>query len=230
MTRSSGSCGSPLPPCAWPRVGFAPTSARASRYSLCRPSSDRATDRRSSLAVQPSSGFRPGRLARLHGRLSWVFQPPRLHAFSAQRREPSPPVDVTPRGVSSCADRRATSPPEGLACRRRWTLARHLSCAFSLAAEVACAGAPESASPSEVASSFEAAIPFRGSWFVVVPPDEDRHYATSRSRGKRLTRCPQLRARAIAFVVARLSRKQEASKVFHTAIHSLWKRARRRER
>jgi hypothetical protein len=34
-------------------------------------------------------------------------------------------------------------------------------------------GASESPSPSEVASSFEAAIPFRGPWFVVVPPDEN---------------------------------------------------------
>jgi len=154
-------------------AGLAPASACASRSSQSRPSSSRATDRRSSRAVQPSSGCEPGRFARLHGRLSWVSEPPRLRAFSARRVGTFAVRRLPAQVVSPRVGRRSTSPPEGLAYRRRWTLARHLSCAFSPAAEVACGGAPESPSPSEVASSCEAAIPFRGSWFVVVPPDED---------------------------------------------------------
>ena len=117
------------------------------------------------------------------------FQPPRLRAFSAQRAGTFAARRRPARVVSSCVGRLATSPPEGLACRRRWALARHLSCALPSAAEVACVGAPESASPSEVASSFEAAIPFRGSWFVVVPPDKNdlTHVAIARQAPHRLS-------------------------------------------
>ena len=196
----------------------------AARFAVFprRPSSDRATDRGSSLAVQPSSGSLPSRLARLHGRLSWVFEPPRLRAFSAQRAGTFAARRRHARVVSSCADRRATCPPEGLAYRRRWTLARHLSCALPSAAEVACGGAPESASPSEVASSCEAAIPFRGPWFVVVPPDEDdpTHVAIARQARSQIvhSRAPADLRRCRALGGA----SREASKVFHTAIHSLW--------
>jgi hypothetical protein len=58
------------------------------------------------------------------------FQPPCLRAFSAQRTGTFVSLRRPARGVSSCVGRLPPSPPEGIACRRRWTLARHLSCAF----------------------------------------------------------------------------------------------------
>jgi hypothetical protein len=138
-----------------------------------RPSSDRATDRRSSLAVQPSSGFRPGRLARLHGRLSWVFWPPSLHAFSAQRPGTFAGRRLHARGVSSMRSLPANVSSLGACLPSAMDACASPLLRFSCARPKSRArGAPESASPSEVASSFEAAIPFRGSWFVVVPPDE----------------------------------------------------------
>ena len=128
---------------------------------LRRPSSNRATNRQSCsygsafFRVPAGSPCPPPRAPLLGFRA-----PPCLHAFSAQRTGTFAVRRRHARGVSSRAGRRPTSPPEGLSCRRRWTLARHLSCASVLAAEVAGADASESASPSEVASSFEAAIPF----------------------------------------------------------------------
>jgi len=150
------------------------------------------------------------------------FQPPRLRAFSAQRAGTFAARRRPARGVSSCVGRRATCPPEGLACRRRWALARHLSCALPSAAEVACVGAPESASPSEVASSCEAAI--RLSRFLVRrrTARRRRHYARRdrvASASPVVHSCGRVRLRGDP---AWLSREQEASKVFPTAIHSLW--------
>jgi len=149
-----------------------------------RPSSGGATRRRSSLAVQPSSGFRPGRLARLHGRLSWALGPPSLRAFSARRAGTFAGRRRHARGVSPCAGRLPTSPPEGFACRRRWTLARHLSCAFRARGRSRVRAALQSLlrrRRSRPLAKPRAA--FRGSWFVVVPPDEDHP--------KHLTAAPQ---------------------------------------
>lgn len=172
MTRSSGSWVRRSRPALGLDRSCADVDPRFAVFPL-RPSSDRATDRRSSPAVGPSSGFHPGRLARLHGRLSWVFGPPSLRAFSARRagtfagrrrhaRGVSPmrwpPADVSSRGACLPTAMDARAPPLlRFSCARPKSRAR---------------GAPESASPSQVASSCEAAIPFRGSWFVVVPPDE----------------------------------------------------------
>jgi hypothetical protein len=84
-------------------------------------------------------------------------------------------------------------------------------------------GAPESPSPSEVASSFEAAIPFRGPWFVVVPPDKNDLKPVA---------MPSQAPHALSTVSGTtdcifLSRGWDAiaelQKSFHTAIHSLWK-------
>jgi hypothetical protein len=122
-----------------PAFGFAPIATRASRYSLCvprpivRPIGDpllRFSLLQGSVrvALPASTGASPG------------FFGPRASAhFQRSAREPSPACGVTLEELARCADRLPASPPEGLACRRRWTLARHLSCASVRAAEVACA-------------------------------------------------------------------------------------------
>src|SRR5262249_20959676 len=150
------------------------------------------------------------------------FRPLRLHAFSAQRAGTFAVRRRPARVVSPRAGRRSTSPPEGLACRRRWTLARHLSCAFPSAAEVASVCAPESPSPSEVASSFEAAIPFRGSWFVVVPPDKDDTTQVAITRQARHKLSTVAGTRDCSCRIGCLPLVHKATKVFPTAIHSLW--------
>ena len=138
MTRSSGSCvRRSRPALALPSV-----LRRLRRALRGLPSSSlvRSCDRPAILSCGsaffrvPAGSPCPPPRAPLLG-----FQPPSLHAFSAQRLGTFAARGVPPEVVSSCADRLPTSPPEGLACRRRWTLARHLSCAFVPAAEVACA-------------------------------------------------------------------------------------------
>lgn len=180
---------SPHPPCAWLPSVCADLDPRFAVFPL-RPSSARATERRSSLAVQPSSGFHPGRLARLHGRLSWAFGPPSLRAFSARRAGTFAGRRLPARGVSSCAGRLPTSPPEGVACRRRWALARHLSCAFRARGRSRVRAALQSLlrrRRSRPLSKPRAA--FRGPWFVVVPPDEDhpKHLTMATQAAHRLS-------------------------------------------
>jgi hypothetical protein len=161
---------------------FAPTSARASRSSLCvprpivRPIGDpllrfgllQGSVR---VALPASTGASPG------------VPGPRASAhFQRSARDPSPTDHVLreelaralmacrrllPRGLPAVGDGRLRATSRVLSCARPRSRAR---------------GAPESASPSEVTSSFEAAIPFRGPWFVVVPPDKIHPKRAARTR------------------------------------------------
>ncbi len=189
---------SPPPPCAWlpsvlrrrrPALRGVPSSSLVRR---CDPPAILSCG--SAFFRVPSGSPCPPPRAPLLG-----FRPPSLHAFSAQRAGTFAGRRRHARGVSPCAGRLPTSPPEGIACRRRWALARHLSCAFVHAAEVACARR------SRVCFAVGGRVLFRSREPLPRSLVRRRNRPTkttlrpSRSRGKRLTRCPQSRARPIAF-------------------------------
>ena len=129
---------SPLPPCAWlcrfcadsPALRGLPSS------SLVRP-----CDRSAILSCGWAS-FRvlPGRLARLHGRLSWVFRPRASAHFQRSARERSPTLGLAREELARAfAFSRRLLPrglPGGSDGRRLRVTSRALAV---FAAEVACA-------------------------------------------------------------------------------------------
>jgi hypothetical protein len=189
---------SPHPPCAWlPSVLRRPRPALRGVPSA---SPVRSCDRSAILSCGsaffrvPSGSPCPPPRAPLLG-----FWPPSLRAFSARRTGTFAGRRLHARGVSSCAGRLPPSPPEGVACRRRWTLARHLSCAFRARGRSRVRAALQSLlrrrrslplskprSPFEVLGSSS----YRPTKTTLSP---------SRSRRKQLTNCPQFRAHPIAF-------------------------------
>jgi hypothetical protein len=186
--------------CSRPALGFGRCCAVLHpRFAVFprRPSSSRSTDQRSSLAVQPSSGSLPGRLARLHGRLSWVFGPCASTHFQRSAQEPSPSVDFTPEELARALAAVRRLLPRGLPAvgdgrLRATSLAlcrpRPKSRALTLQSLLRRRRSPPLArlrSPSEVLGSSS----YRPTKTTL---------RKSRSRGKPLTFCPQLRARAIA--------------------------------
>jgi hypothetical protein len=190
-----------------------------------RPSSDRATDRRSSLAVQPSTGFRPGRLARLHGRLSWVFWPPSLHAFSAQRPGTFAGRRLHARGVSSMraiACQRLL--PGGLPAVGDGRLRATSLALFVRAAEVACAWRSRVCFAVGGRFLFRSRDPLPRFLVRRRTARQETPYARRDLEASGSHVVHNCRHARLHFLVARLGRDPEASKVFHTAIHSLWKR------
>ena len=217
--------GSPPPPCAWLRSVLRRSRPALRGLPSASPirSFERATDRQSSPAVGPSSGFSPGRLARLHGRLSWVFWPPSLRAFSAWRAGTFAGLRRPARGVSSRAGRLPTSPPEGFACRRRWTLARHLSCAFSHAAEVACARRSRVCFAVGGRVLLRSREPLSRSLVRRRTARQKSPYARAHRDASRSPVVHSFGHGRLHFPVARLTCDRRAWEVFPTAIHSLWK-------
>ena len=184
------------PPCASASSVCTDSVARFAVFPR-RPSSDRATDRRSSLAVQPSSGSLPSRLARLHGRLSWVFSPRASAHFQRSAREPSSPVDVPPEELARALAAVRRLLPRGLPAVGDGRLR-----ATSLAL---CRPRPKSralALQSLLRRRRSLPLSRPRSPFEVLGSSSYRPtkttLRTSRSRGKHLTSCPQLRARRIA--------------------------------
>ena len=137
-----------------------------------RPSFDRATDRRSSPAVQPSSGFHPGRLPASTSASPGFFDPRASAHFQRSGREPSPTFDVTheelaraladcrrllPRGFPVVGDGRFAPPLLRSSCSRpRVASAIRSRVYFAVAGRLLLRGRD----------------PLSRSWFVVVPPDE----------------------------------------------------------
>jgi hypothetical protein len=165
------------------------------------------------VALPASTGASPG------------FSGPRASThFQRSAREPSPACGVAREELARCADRLPTSPPEGLACRRRWTLARHLSCASVRAAEVACACRFRVSFAVGGRFLFRSRDPLPRFLVRRRTARQETPYARRDLEASGSHVVHNCRHARLHFLVARLGRDPEASKVFHTAIHSLWKR------
>lgn len=221
--------GSPPPPCAW-----LPSVLRQRRPALRGlPSASlvRSCDRAAILSCGsaffrvPSGSPCPPPRAPLLG-----FRPPSLRAFSARRTGTFAGRRRHARGVSPCAGRLPTSPPEGFAYRRRWALARHLSCAFPHAAEVACARRFRVS----FAVGGRVLLRSREPPFEVLGSSSYRPTKTtlntSLRRRKALTICPQLRARPFAFGRRALRSRGPSFKSFPHGHPQPVENVRRRER
>ena len=205
-------------------IGVAPTSTRASRYSLCS-SLVRSCDRSAILSCG-SAFFRvpPGRLARLHGRLSWVLWPPSLHAFSAQRAGTFagrrrnargvtsmrwPPSDVSSRGDCLPTVMGACAPPLLRFCCTRPTVAcaRRSRVCFAVGGRVLLRSREPLTRSLVRRRTARRRSPYRG--------------RDSEASGSQLVHSSR-RVRS-HFRVARLDGDRRAPLDFHTAIHSLWR-------
>jgi hypothetical protein len=192
-----------------------------------RPSSDRVTDRPILSCGWvffrvPSGSPCPPPRAPLLG-----FPPPSVRAFSARRAGAFAGRPRPARGVSPCVGCLPPSPPWGLAYRRRWALARHLSCACRPAAEVACA------MRSRVCFAVGGRFLFRGrdplSRFLARRRTARRspHYAGAIAAA---STSPVVHKRVLARLrrdPGGFARQQGPPRVFHTAIHRLWTRCAR---
>jgi len=222
VTRSSGSSVRRTRPALGFRRVCADIHARFAVFPL-RPSSDGATRRRSSLAVQPSSGFLPGRLARLRGRLSWVSSPRASAHFQRGAREPSPACDVPPeelaRALAAC--RRLL--PRGLPAVGDGRL-RATSLALSvLAAEVACARRFRVSFAVGGRFLLRSRDPLPRSLVRRRTARRKRPYARADPAASTSHVVHSRRHARLHFLVRRLGLPGTPSKSFHTAIHSLWK-------
>lgn len=221
MTRSTGS----LVHRTRPALGFhrfcADFHARFAVFPL-RPSTDGATRRRSSLAVQPSTGSYRIALPASTG-ASPGFSSPRASAhFQRVAREPSSACDFPPeelaRALAAC--RRLL--PRGLPAVGDGRL-RATSLALSvLAAEVACARRFRVSFAVGGRFLFRSRDPLSRSLVRRRTARRKRQYARRDRAASGSHVVHNCRHGRLHFLVARLSRDRRASKSFHTAIHSLW--------
>ena len=228
MTRSTGSWVRRSRPALGLRRFCADSDPRFAVFPL-RPSSDGATRRRSSLAVQPSTGSYRVALPASTGASPGFSAPGPSRIFSAAAREPSSACDFPPeelaRALAAC--RRLL--PRGLPAVGDGRL-RATSLALSvLAAEVACARRFRVSFAVGGRFLFRSRDPLSRSLVRRRTARQERHtthVAIARQAAHTLS---TIAGTPIAFSCRALETRSPRFETFHTAIHSLWEARRRRE-